>query len=511
MSNPPDYNDPDKMSSPNYEEGEDDNGGVHTNSGVNNKAVYLLVDGGTFNDKTVTALGWEKTAAIYYEVNTKLLISGSDYSDLYYALQQACSNLIGQKGITAGDCVEVKDAIDAVEMNAQPAENFNMHAPLCTAAGTVPMIAFADDLETGITNWTFSNGAYTRWQHDTLYGPYAQSGQHSLFADDYPARVTDASARLASLVVPDSAYLHFAQAYGFESGYNEGDPTLHHFDGGVLEYSINGGSTWVDAGSLMEVNGYRGTLFTGADNPLSGRSAFVGSSHGYISTRLNLASLAGKTVTFRWRMGLDEAGLAWGWWVDNVKVYTCGAPATFTDVASTYWAWQYVERLVNAGITSGCGNGKYCPEATVTRAQMAVFLLKGIHGSSYAPPAVGGSTGFGDVPTEHWAGKWIKQLALEKITGGCGGGNYCPDAAVTRAQMAIFLLKAKHGASYSPPAVGSSTGFGDVDANHWAAKWIKQLAAEGITGGCGSGNYCPDTAVTRAQMAVFLVKTFNLP
>jgi hypothetical protein len=77
--------------------------------------------------------------------------------------------------------------------------------------------------------------------------------------------------------------------------------------------------------------------------------------------------------------------------------------------------------------------------------------------------------------------------------------------------MAIFLLKAKYGASYSPPAVGSSTGFGDVPTDHWAAKWIKQLAAEGITGGCGSGNYCPDTPVTRAQMAVFLVKTFNLP
>jgi hypothetical protein len=77
--------------------------------------------------------------------------------------------------------------------------------------------------------------------------------------------------------------------------------------------------------------------------------------------------------------------------------------------------------------------------------------------------------------------------------------------------MAIFLLKAKYGASYTPPAVGGDTGFGDVDTDHWAAKWIKQLAAEGITGGCGNGNYCPDTPITRAQMAVFLVKTFNLP
>ena len=98
MSNPPDFGDPDKMSSPNYYEGDEDNGGVHHNSGINNKAVFLMVDGGSFNGKTVTALGWTKTAAIYYEVNTNLLFSGADYSDLYYALQQACTNLIGQKG-----------------------------------------------------------------------------------------------------------------------------------------------------------------------------------------------------------------------------------------------------------------------------------------------------------------------------------------------------------------------------------------------------------------------------
>jgi hypothetical protein len=51
----------------------------------------------------------------------------------------------------------------------------------------------------------------------------------------------------------------------------------------------------------------------------------------------------------------------------------------------------------------------------------------------------------------------------------------------------------------------------DVPESYWAASWIEQLANEGITGGCGNGNYCPDTSVTRAQMAVFLVRTFNLP
>ncbi|PWB73277.1 MAG: CAP domain-containing protein [Anaerolineales bacterium] len=183
----------------------------------------------------------------------------------------------------------------------------------------------------------------------------------------------------------------------------------------------------------------------------------------------------------------------------------------FGDVPDTYWAWQYIERLYTAGITGGCSTSplNYCPDDTVTRAQMAVFLLKGVHGSSYSPPPVGSGTGFADVPTTYWAAPWIKQLAAEGITGGCGGGNFCPDTPVTRAQMAVFLLKSKHGVSYVPPA--ASGVFADVPVGYWADKWIEQLAAEGITGGCGGGNYCPDTPVTRAQMAVFLVKTFNLP
>lgn len=193
--------------------------------------------------------------------------------------------------------------------------------------------------------------------------------------------------------------------------------------------------------------------------------------------------------------------------------YTILKVSSFPDVPTGSWAWSYVERIYNAGITSGCDANslQYCPDGSVTRAQMAVFLLRGIHGSAYKPPAVGGSTGFTDVPAEHWAAAWIKQLAVEDITGGCGSGKYCPEAPVTRAQMAVFLLRAKHGRSYAPPGVGNSTGFGDVQPSHWAAAWIKQLVAEGITAGCGNGNYCPEQPVTRAQMAVLLVRAFNLP
>lgn len=179
----------------------------------------------------------------------------------------------------------------------------------------------------------------------------------------------------------------------------------------------------------------------------------------------------------------------------------------FDDVQEDHWAFSFVEALARAGITGGCGGSNYCPMAPVTRAQMAVFLERGMNGSSYSPPPASGNL-FLDVGADSFAANFIEQLFLDGITGGCGSNNYCPDNQVTRAQMAVFLLRAKHGASYSPPA--PSGVFGDVDLGHWAVAWVEQLAAEGITGGCGDGDFCPESPVTRAQMAVFLVKAFGL-
>ena len=185
--------------------------------------------------------------------------------------------------------------------------------------------------------------------------------------------------------------------------------------------------------------------------------------------------------------------------------------STFTDVPRDHWAWSYIERLYAAGITGGCATDPllYCPGGNVTRAQMAVFLERGIHGSDYQPPEVEHSS-FGDVSDTFWAKNWIEALYNDGVTSGCGNGNFCPGGNVTRAQMAVFLLRAEHGADYTPPQVEHSR-FNDVLDDFWAKDWIEQLAEEGITSGCGGGNYCPGSSVTRAQMAVFLVRAFTLP
>jgi len=181
--------------------------------------------------------------------------------------------------------------------------------------------------------------------------------------------------------------------------------------------------------------------------------------------------------------------------------------ADFADVPGSQQFYFHITKLVANQITVGCGGGSYCPLASVTRQQMAVFLLKSKNGLCYVPPACSGV--FPDVPCSSPFAPWIEALAAAGITGGCGGGNYCPANPVTRQQMAVFLLKTKHGSSYVPPACSGD--FSDVPCPSQFADWIEQLAAENITGGCGGGNYCPTQAVRRDQMAAFLYNTFQFP
>jgi hypothetical protein len=189
-------------------------------------------------------------------------------------------------------------------------------------------------------------------------------------------------------------------------------------------------------------------------------------------------------------------------------------PGSFADVPPDQVFWPWIEALFEAGITGGCATSPplYCPDQRVSRAEMAVFLLRAIHGGSYQASGATG-TMFMDVPAGQPFAPWIEELAREGITGGCSSNppRYCPVAAVTRGETAVLLLRAKHGAGYRP---ADATGmFADVPVGHLLAGWIEQLAREGVTGGCATSpaRYCPDDPVTRGQMAVLLVRTFGLP
>lgn len=114
---------------------------------------------------------------------------------------------------------------------------------------------------------------------------------------------------------------------------------------------------------------------------------------------------------------------------------------------------------------------------------------------------------FTDVPCPGPYTNWIEQLAREHITSGCDISMFCPDNPTTKAEMAVFLLIAKEGDSLTLPVC--SQVFADVPCSHWAARFIKKVYTLGIDLGCGGGNYCPTQPVSRALMAQMIARTWG--
>src|SRR5262249_46202555 len=132
-----------------------------------------------------------------------------------------------------------------------------------------------------------------------------------------------------------------------------------------------------------------------------------------------------------------------------------------------------------------------------------------MHGPLTPPPVYQGQ--FDDVLLGSTNSDYIEGLVQDAVTAGCSVSPrlYCPDVPVTRAQMAVFVWKSRHGTEAPPPCAGV---FADVRCpGGFAVDYIEGIASEGITAGCGSGDYCPDAGISNAQMAVFLVKAFQLP
>jgi hypothetical protein len=181
---------------------------------------------------------------------------------------------------------------------------------------------------------------------------------------------------------------------------------------------------------------------------------------------------------------------------------------SFTDVSRTNPFYRFVETLLHRGVTGGCGASIYCPSSSTTREQMAVFVLIAKEGAGYVPPACVPPNIFGDVPETSSFCSFIEELSNRGVVSGCGGGNYCPGDAVTREQMAVFVLRTFDSA-LDPPACTTPV-FADVPATSPFCRWIEELARRGVVTGCGGGNYCPTSPVTREQMGVFLGVTFGL-
>lgn len=187
---------------------------------------------------------------------------------------------------------------------------------------------------------------------------------------------------------------------------------------------------------------------------------------------------------------------------------SCTPP--FPDVACNHWAINYIRAIKDAGITTGYPDGTFRPEDTVTRAQMATFIIRAIEGepTSYNPNPY-----FADVSPTHWAFKYVQRVRERNIAQGYPGTNlYGPEDEVTREQMAKMLIMGlvSQGRISEPPSDYCLSGspFPDVEQDRWSCRFIKRLKELGITTGYPDGTFRPENAVKRSEMAAFIYRAF---
>lgn len=187
--------------------------------------------------------------------------------------------------------------------------------------------------------------------------------------------------------------------------------------------------------------------------------------------------------------------------------YTCtgiacsfDASGSSSDQGIASYSWAFGD--------SGAGTGKTPSHIYSISGQYTVTLTVTDTTGASASTTQNLLLVFADVPLNHWARKFIEAIYYRGVTAGCAANplRFCPDSQLTRAEIAVFLLRAKMGSSYQPPpATCSPLRFSDVPCTQWAAAWIEELARQGITAGCGGGNFCPAGLVDRSQVAVFLL------
>ncbi|MBN1267053.1 MAG: hypothetical protein JXA25_16295 [Anaerolineales bacterium] len=180
---------------------------------------------------------------------------------------------------------------------------------------------------------------------------------------------------------------------------------------------------------------------------------------------------------------------------------------------------EWIEILADLRIAPGCSaeeysilgttitNHYFCPQAVVTRADFAHFLVLALHGPQVNLPAA--ANRFTDLPPDHWVSPWVEQLAQDGLQLECSPGLFCPDLPVTRAEMAALLADAFFLPESNNPGPASGL-FYDLPANHPLASRVEQMVQLAKTGGCSETEYCPDKEITRAELAFALVSTFEL-
>jgi Zn-dependent metalloprotease len=377
MWTPTCYGNPGKVTDAEYncDPGMTDHGGVHGNSGVPNHAYALAVDGGTYNNQTITGLGLAKTAAIWWRAQTAYLTPSSNFSEFATALATSCTDLVGDPikelttapnttppdaaPITAGDCTELGKVITAVELtnpvtecNYQPV--LAQGAPSLCGAGFTTESVYNEDFEDALSGWTPSSqvvfGLHAPWVAKSnapgnhpggvAYGPAPDEGQCDASPQDFSSRDSIASPAIA---IPSGA------TQGLRLSFDHYVATEGTVDGGNVKISVNGGAFAAVPAAAYVFNkpGKLLTAAAGNTNPMQGEAAFSGTDGGqsrgsWGTSQLDLAAAGvhpGDSIKLRLDVGRDGCGGIDGWYVDNLKITYCKSTTTpTTPPAATFVA-----------------------------------------------------------------------------------------------------------------------------------------------------------------------------
>jgi hypothetical protein len=222
------------------------------------------------------------------------------------------------------------------------------------------------------------------------------------------------------------------------------------------------------------------------------------------------------------------------------KSWTLHIGDSFWDVPRSNPFYKKVETLFHSGVTTGCAAGAFCPDAVLSRSDIAVFTARGLaKGGANIPAsgtvgtrpyncAAGGESLFYDVhPTDPYC-KHFHYLAAQNVMPACNGFFECPSQPVPRDQMAGVVARAMvapsgdaavpltygpdpvTGLSYSCSAASPAIHFTDVGMSSPSCRLVHFLWARGVIAGCGPDTFCPRGDITRGEMAKFLVNAFDL-
>ncbi len=252
---------------------------------------------------------------------------------------------------------------------------------------------------------------------------------------------------------------------------------------------------------LFDANGGPEALTLSTNSP---GCAWTASAPSWISAPLS--GLGGGTLNAQVPVNATGAPLQGSFTIGAASVTTTedATVQQFADVTLPDYFFDAVNLLKYKNITNGCGPDLFCPDTNITRAQMAIFIVRAVMGGDDFT-LLQQTPYFADVPAGSFGFQWIQKMFELGITGGCTATDFCPNESLTRAQMAIFIVRARYGTTtaFDIPATPY---FSDVSPSTFGYTWIQRMRFDNITTGCGIGLFCPTNPVTRGQMAVFLMR-----